>query len=483
MKKAITTTILGSMFSIYYLVMYILSYESYNDGWGTDKSFNLDYLIAFICFLVLVCAGGMIIYNKKKDKEYSEKKVYINVILLISMIIIFYNFGLMFKNIAKGKNADVILPYMYFGIFGLYLLYLFVINKINKVNKITSVIGLILAFFPLVLFFIYLGSDIFLSLDYLFLFILASYFMGIILIINYNNNINLLDKKKVRTSVLVFIFACIFVAMIYSFKEKNIVTKNDWYYDELNLSSLKSKDTVVAIIDSGYKVNSGFNEDKIILKYNVFDDSNDVLDEYGHGTSLLSLLIGYDDGNNKIKGINPDAFVIVVKAMDNYGKIAINNLEKAVYFAVNNGAKIINLSIGTNIDNDNIHKAIRYANDNDVYVIASVGDNLDNNILYPANYKEVISVEAQSKTGERYVLSNISSSTNVRIPGVDIKVFGYDIINNEWKVSKESGSSISTIIFTSILSTYDLSNNPLNFNYFNECISKNEFLDVKMMWW
>lgn len=193
MKKAISTTILGAVFSIYYLVMYILSFESYNDGWGTDKSFNLDYFVSFIGFAAILVVGIISIYNVVKKKE--NNKLYINVILFISLIFTLYNAGLMFKNIAKKKELEDILPYMYLTIFGLYLVYVFIINSIKKLNKVTSIIGILLSLFPLVIFIIYIKDETYLALDFLFRFILGAYLL-FLSIINYNNDINLLDKTN-----------------------------------------------------------------------------------------------------------------------------------------------------------------------------------------------------------------------------------------------------------------------------------------------
>ena len=66
----------------------------------------------------------------------------------------------------------------------------------------------------------------------------------------------------------------------------------------------------VCIIDFGYC--DGFNEENIIDKYNVFDDSDEVWDENGHGSAMLSLLIGYESKKNKIYGINPTCKVVII---------------------------------------------------------------------------------------------------------------------------------------------------------------------------
>lgn len=286
-------------------------------------------------------------------------------------------------------------------------------------------------------------------------------------------------KKGFKKTAFISFFILVFIAMIFSFFVPKPHNNYDWYYDKMNLSALKKSGNTVAIIDSGYKSNSGFNESNIILKYNVINDTDDVNDEYGHGTALLSLLIGFNDGNNHVNGINPNAKVIIIKAMNNQGKTTGSNLKKAIIFAVDNGANIINISMGTKKNNDEVYEGIKYALDNKVYIVSSVGDNQDDSIMFPATYNGVISVEAQSQNGNRYILSNISNKTTVRVPGVNVKVYSYDSVNDMWKTYCENGSSIASIIFSAILSTYELSEINLNYQYFEKCMENNVFIDVK----
>ena len=49
MKKHIITLLLGVFTTIYFFVLFVQSYSKYNDGWGTDISFDMDLLIKFLC--------------------------------------------------------------------------------------------------------------------------------------------------------------------------------------------------------------------------------------------------------------------------------------------------------------------------------------------------------------------------------------------------------------------------------------------------
>ena len=119
----------------------------------------------------------------------------------------------------------------------------------------------------------------------------------------------------------------------------------------LNIIGEDFSEQTVCIIDSKYC--DGFNEENIIDKYNVFDDSDEVWDENGHGSTMLSLLIGYESKKIKIYGINP-TYKVVIKAVDKYGHCSIDNMEEAIIYASHYKNSIISIRLGTYKDDNKI---------------------------------------------------------------------------------------------------------------------------------
>lgn len=139
-----------------------------------------------------------------------------------------------------------------------------------------------------------------------------------------------------------------------------------------------------------------------------------------------------------------------------------------------------NISLGTRIPNEELEKAINYANEKNVYVIAASGDMNYSDALYPARYSNAIVVQAQDIKGEKYIFSNEIKENFVRTPGVEIDVAYYDYDLNKWTVSIESGSSLASIVLSGLTSTLDFSKNELDFNYIYN--TKNYvFLDYERM--
>lgn len=256
--------------------------------------------------------------------------------------------------------------------------------------------------------------------------------------------------------------AILFVFSIHSlFKGDN----NPWYLKKMNYHEFKCESNVVSIIDSGYNHIEGINEGQIVCRYNAINDSEDVTDNTGHGTSMISLMLGVENDAIRIKGLNPYALIIVIKVVDESGKANAENVAKAIRFSVDNGAQIVNLSLGSRMPNQTLKEAVEYAVDNGVYVVASSGDSNNDDVLYPAKYSQVIAVQAQDFDGKEYVLSNIAKGDSVLVPGVDVEIPLFDDILERWELKKESGSSISTIILSALISTYDLEFYDVDYEY------------------
>jgi len=235
-----------------------------------------------------------------------------------------------------------------------------------------------------------------------------------------------INKTKLK-QLLFFTIICIISTIIILLinKKDNSKKKYDWYFDKINyfeaVKKYKKSNQTIAIIDSGYLENIGFNEKRIIKKYNFIDNNDNVKDEYGHGTFLLSLLLGFNNKDLFVKGINDKVDVMILKVVNKNGITNSKLLSRAIYYAVENEANIINISLG--IDNNifQLKDAIKYAITKNITIVSAVGDTNSKKSLYPANYDDVISVEAQDYNGNRYFYSNVDSKTKIRFPGVEIK--------------------------------------------------------------
>lgn len=210
---------------------------------------------------------------------------------------------------------------------------------------------------------------------------------------------------------------------------------------------------VVAIIDTGIVAsNLEFKNSISSLSYNSVTRKVGIIevnDDDGHGTSVASILAA-NHNNNKIAGIAPNAEIMVIKANtineEQEVRFSEDDLIEAIYYAVDNGADIINMSLGGKYSNQLTQDAVNYAYENQVIIVAAAGNDGDNSIIYPAAYNNVISVAATNKLREIADFSVFNEYVDISAPGVDIVNITMDN-----RVVKGNGTSFAAPIISGVL--------------------------------
>lgn len=156
-----------------------------------------------------------------------------------------------------------------------------------------------------------------------------------------------------------------------------------------------------------------------------FDSSsNNVLDDNGHGTHVSGTIAGENNGTG-VTGIAYNSKIMPVKVLDKNGSGSYSNIANGIYYAVDNGANVINLSLGGNSANDSLKSAIEYASSKGVIVVMAAGNNGDSTPSYPARYayNSGIAVGAVDRNNNFTDFSNRSGSQEIKYvtaPGKDI---------------------------------------------------------------
>ena len=142
--------------------------------------------------------------------------------------------------------------------------------------------------------------------------------------------------------------------------------------------------------------------------WNTADGNNNVQDIDGHGTHVAGTIAAVDNGIGVI-GAAYDVQIMALKALSDTGSGTWESIEEAIYYAVDNGAHVINMSLGGGtVPQEIIQDAIKYAHDNGVTcVMASGNDNLripGAPATYASEYG--IAVGAVNQNGDRAGFSN-----------------------------------------------------------------------------
>ncbi|MEH2127231.1 S8 family serine peptidase [Nostoc sp.] len=244
---------------------------------------------------------------------------------------------------------------------------------------------------------------------------------------------------------------------------------NNWGADlvkapEVWAQGYTGKGVVVAVVDTGVDYNhedltnniwtntkeiagngidddgNGYIDDN--YGWNFADQNNNTLDDNGHGTHVSGTIAG-ENNNYGVTGIAYDAKIMPVKALDSSGSGSYSSISKGIRYAVDNGANVINLSLGGGSSNRTLQSAIDYASSKGVIVVMAAGNDGDSSPDYPARYasKSGIAVGAVDKNNNLADFSN-RSGTNpiayVTAPGV--KVYS-SVPNNQY--ATYSGTSMA----------------------------------------
>jgi thermitase len=102
--------------------------------------------------------------------------------------------------------------------------------------------------------------------------------------------------------------------------------------------------------------------------------SGDLATGFGHGTGVAGIVLQ----------VAPNAQILPIRVLGPDGSGDITNVVKGIEWAVNHGAKIINLSLGSSEPVDAVRKMITWASSKGVFVVASSGNTNDNKVTYPA---------------------------------------------------------------------------------------------------
>jgi subtilisin family serine protease len=132
---------------------------------------------------------------------------------------------------------------------------------------------------------------------------------------------------------------------------------------------------------------------------------------YSHGTLCAGVLAA----------IAPDSLIMPLRVFDNQGQTDLFSIAKAIRYAAQHGAQVINMSFGTYTNSNAIKNSIDYANGLNVTLTASAGNNnTSNHPQYPAAYSGVITTAATDIADRKGSFSNYGSAVVMDGPGVSI---------------------------------------------------------------
>jgi subtilisin family serine protease len=212
----------------------------------------------------------------------------------------------------------------------------------------------------------------------------------------------------------------------------------EWQYtltreDVIDPAILRAASAItIAVIDTGADVTAPDLAAKSPTAWNERTGNGDVRDAVGHGTFVAALAAGSVTNGEGIAGFGGDASLMVIKAGSGDGSFTDLDEASAIVYAVDHGARIINLSLGGPSTTNTERRAIDYAATHGALVVAAAGNEYEdgNPVEYPAALLQPLgskgvgghglAVGASTTSGTRASFSNTGTYISLVAPGENV---------------------------------------------------------------
>ena len=178
----------------------------------------------------------------------------------------------------------------------------------------------------------------------------------------------------------------------------------------------------VAVIDTGVQANHLDLVGQVITGRDFIADpdiAGGTTDPHGHGTHVAGIIAAADNAIGVVGG-SPLATILPVRVLDSCGSGSTSVVAAGVLWAKNNGAKVINMSLGSTGNDPVLQAAVDAAVKDGVTVVAAAGNSASLSPLYPGAYDSAIGVGAIDGTGGIASYSNRGVTIDIAAPGSTI---------------------------------------------------------------
>ncbi len=185
----------------------------------------------------------------------------------------------------------------------------------------------------------------------------------------------------------------------------------------------RAKGTVVAVLDTGFRLNHPGLVDRFTANgYDFVDDNADPSETFngvdddgdgrtdegrGHGTHVAGI----------VAVVAPGAKIMPLRVLDDEGLGYVWTAAEAIRWASKRGADVINLSLGTRADSELLEDAVEDAEEDGAVVVASAGNDNRSAKQWPAADDDVVAVASVTPTDDRSPFSNFGPWVDVAAPG------------------------------------------------------------------
>lgn len=172
----------------------------------------------------------------------------------------------------------------------------------------------------------------------------------------------------------------------------------------------------VAVLDSG--LSSAYSLGTAVAgSYDAVVPGRTLDDPKGHGTQMAMVASGAVKPKGTENDVTAGTPVLAIRAFDEEGRTSNYALMRSIEYAVEGGARVINISWGSDTESEFVADSIAYAQSKGLVVVAAAGNEPTGQQVYPASLPGVVSVAALNSQGELWNQSNYGDTVSFAAPG------------------------------------------------------------------
>lgn len=216
----------------------------------------------------------------------------------------------------------------------------------------------------------------------------------------------------------------------------------DWGVKLLGVPDLwkqtRGKGIKVAVLDTGAPDHPDV-ASAVILSKDFTGSRFGMADKNGHGTHCASIIAAQDNSIGVV-GIAPEASLLAGKVLGDSGSGSSQSVANGIYWAIEQGADIISMSLGSPVPDQRIRTAVVAANQAGIYIVVAAGNEgpRQGTVGYPGRWPECISVASYNEQGQISQYSSRGPEVDIAAPGENITACYLD-----GQLAKLSGTSMA----------------------------------------
>lgn len=177
------------------------------------------------------------------------------------------------------------------------------------------------------------------------------------------------------------------------------------------------RNVIIAVLDSGVDATHPEFSDQLLPGYDFVQRDDDPQDENGHGTHVAGIIGARANNKLGVAGVCTHCSLLPVRVLNAQNIGSWMNVAQGVTFAVDHGARVIVMSLGSTVYSQTMRNAVDYAHEHGVLLVAAAGNANSADPFYPAAFEEVMGVGATTAQDQKWPFSNYGQNIDVVAPG------------------------------------------------------------------